>query len=149
MKNFLTILFISLFIFSCGDPNCVQGDCTDGYGKKVTEFSVYEGNFDKQGRYDGQGNLYYKENDVSFIGEFSMSMFLNGKVIFSDGKIWEGNYSRLDSYNQKNRGIEGTMTYPDGTIQKGYWKIQKIDNDSNQKWGLYFNGEFQEIIDWY
>ena len=152
MKNLCTVLFISIFIFSCGDSNCVQGNCTDGHGKYVDEFSIYEGNFDKQGRYDGQGNLYYKEYDVSFVGQFYMGMFLSGKVIFSDGRVWEGEYEKLSSYFWKKqndgKGIEGIMTYPNGTIQEGYWKTDKVDKDS-QKWGLYFNGKFQEILDWY
>ena len=150
MKNLITISFISLFIFSCGDPNCVEGDCTNGFGKKVTEFIVYEGNFER-GQYSGEGNLYDKEYDMYFIGEFMWGCFWSGKVIFSDGRIFDTPLYMVENASLRlvnEWGREEIMTHPDGTIQKGYWEIKKIDTDSD-KWGLYFNGEFQEILDWY
>jgi hypothetical protein len=76
-----------------GRKGCIQGDCSNGYGKFIYgDFTTYIGNF--SGTYaHGHGECYY-----------------------SDGDYYKGDWQAHHFHGK------GTMYYADGGVQDGFWK---------------------------
>jgi hypothetical protein len=83
---------------------CIQGDCSNGYGKFVyVDFTTYVGNF--SGTYaHGYGECYY-----------------------SDGDFYKGEWQAHHFHGK------GTMYYADGTIQDGFWKAGEFVGNAAPK----------------
>ena len=97
MKNLFTILFISLFIFSCGDPRCIEGNCSYGQG------------------------TYTFSNGDKYVGEFKDDLRNGqGTYTFSNGNKYVGEWK-----DGKMNG-QGTYTYSNGQKYVGEWKDDRF-----------------------
>tara|TARA_B110000902_G_C13763391_1_gene381454 strand:- start:81 stop:476 length:396 start_codon:yes stop_codon:yes gene_type:complete len=125
MKKLLLILLCLPLLFSCGDDNCVSGDCENGQGTMIfSSGNKYVGEY-KDGYYNGQGTLTWADGD-KYVGEWK------------DGKrngIGTNYWIELSEYHNMPAGSQyegqwlndikhgyGKGTYANGTVKEGLWK---------------------------
>lgn len=117
-----------------------EGVYTFGPDKNET---VYKGSF-KKGKRAGKGTLTYKGGEFkSYDGQFAESVFTEGKLVYSDGGVYDGQFKKDGKKNGK-----GQLNYPAENQDKlaqfdGQWA-----DDQRKKgklvWenGDTFNGDF-------
>lgn len=130
----------AIFTFLLGlsfnsSAQCLQGDCTNGYGKfRYASGAIYEGEF-YQGKCHGKGILRFS-NGNKYLGDWSENYREGeGKLVFSEGHDYVGGFVQ-----SKMRG-KGIMTYVNGDRYEGNW-----ENDRPNGRGAYLfkNGEKYE-----
>lgn len=103
---------------------------------------LYEGDFDKNGKFTGNGKYYYdnESNSIKYEGEFSDGKFQNtGTLYYSNGNMcYQGNW------NAGRRHLNGTSYYESsGTMEYlGDWV-----NDEKHGHGILFNEGGEQVWD--
>ena len=111
-------------------------DKFEGFGTWFDHDDKYNGFF-KEGKFNGNGNLYKKNGD-KYEGEFFKGFLIKGKVNYNNGDSYEGELNN-DIFEGK-----GCYTYKNGDIFKGeFIKGQKtfgemIFNEGGNKYEGYF-----------
>ncbi len=146
MKNYLsyaTTVFFLIFTFTTADAQCLTGDCTNGYGKKMYRSgAVYEGNF-KNGKCDGKGILTFS-NGNKYLGDWQQDKrHGEGKLAFNEGHVYIGGF-----VSSKMRG-KGIMNYANGDIYDGNWENDRPNGSGKYRFqngdryvGNFLNGSF-------
>jgi hypothetical protein len=120
MKKLLLILLCLPLLFSCGDDNCVSGDCENGQGTMIfSSGNKYVGEF-KDGWYDGQGTFTWASGEWEgdkYVGEYKDG-FWHGQGTYT----WAKGDKYVGEHKDGKKEGQGTMTYADGTIEKGLWE---------------------------
>lgn len=94
---------------------CVEGDCVNGTGKKITRGHIYEGEFVNNHR-QGHGVYVFPDGSV-YKGQFvNGAMEGEGEYTYQDGESYKGTFK-----NNKRNG-QGTYYRKDGTIVTGLWE---------------------------
>lgn len=161
MNSFLlsskVILFFVLGLFVLHTDiyaQCMEGDCTTGFGKiRYESGGVYEGNFDlgkpsgkgsftgPQYKYNGEyaegkfnGIGVYENDKLKYEGFFKNNKFEGGgKLIFFDGESYIGNFK-----NNLKHGL-GRYTFQDSSYYDGEW----VDDKMNGKGTMYLKGKYK------
>ncbi len=90
MKNLSLYIFLILMICNVGFAECIEGDCSNGYGTYTTNNGdKYVGEF-KDGKRHGKGTLTFPHGGV-YVGEFQNDKE-HGRATYtrSSGEIWKG-----------------------------------------------------------
>ena len=116
-------------------------DKFEGFGALFNQDEKYNGNF-KEGKYDGEGNLYKKNGDC-YSGEFLRGNLLKGKINFNNGDCYEGNLKE-GLFDGK-----GVYTYKNGDVFKGsfikgqkYFGEMSFNENKNKYEGYFENDKF-------
>ena len=110
MKKIFPILFISLFIFSCDNLNCVEGNCQNGQGTLKYSGHTYVGEF-KEGKRYGKGILTSSKGKV-YDGEFNEN--LEPKVDYHIGFLINGT---ITEYYEDSNDIKVILGIVDGDVE--------------------------------
>ena len=86
-----------------------QGTYTYSDGRK------YVGEW-KNGKWHGQGTISSPDR-IKYVGEFKNGHFKEGTLSFPDHGKYTGQFNKDNHFHGK-----GTMTWPNGKIEKGIWK---------------------------
>ncbi|MDP7194796.1 MAG: hypothetical protein QF864_01225 [SAR202 cluster bacterium] len=138
MKKLSLYVFLILMICNVGFAECIEGDCSNGYGtyttnngdKHVGEWkdgiphgqgtfisangNKYVGEF-KKGEYHGQGTYTWADGS-KYVGEFKGgSQDGQGTFTWANGDKYVGEFIGGERYGQ------GTATFVDGTVINGIW----------------------------
>lgn len=98
---------------------CLEGDCVNGSGVKLTRGHKYSGSF-KDNHREGFG-IYYFPNGDRYEGDFVKGkMHGEGAYISANGDRYEGEFS------SNTRSGVGTYFYENGEYVKGVWENGKL-----------------------
>ncbi len=113
----LTLTTFLLPANALGQYICEQGDCVNGFGKKVVANSnaYMEGKF-TEGELK-EGKVLFPNGDL-FQGKFENNKLIEGQKIFKDGRKLEGKFF-------DNVLIKGKITYMDGTSR--FIKLKRLN----------------------
>ena len=116
---------------------CKTGNCQDGFGEFVSESGRYVGKF-KNGKFDGQGTLYYASGGY-YKGGFSAGM-RDGRGTY----IWSDNSKYIGSWKNNQKHGVGSMHYQNKSRYEGQWYQDQRHGEGSM---YYPNGEHY-IGDW-
>jgi len=119
-----------------------RGEWRDGLiaGKGVLKYkdgSTYEGHFVNE-LFDGpRGCFTSVKHGYTFEGEFSKGLRKKGKIRWSNGDSWEGNYLEAEAEDNREDGgeetSEGEMRIAEtGNIVKGRWRDYSMKNGKGE-----------------
>ena len=147
MKKLFPILFISLFIFSCDNLNCVEGNCQNGQGTLKYSGHTYVGEF-KEGKRHGKGILTSSNGKV-YEGEFNEN--LESKFDFDVGFLINGT---ITGYYEDSNDVKFIHDIVDGEVESyktfdesGNLHMESISIDSlkSKTVNYYKNGNIQLV----
>jgi hypothetical protein len=135
------LMSISILFFNVLNVNasCIQGNCSNGYGKLLMKYGgYYEGTF-KQSKFHGSGKLVFRDGSV-YTGSFeNNTMSGYGTFQYKTGHQYNGNFMA-----NKKEG-EGTIRMANGDIYVGQWSNDQMNGN-----GIYtfkdktrFEGQFK------
>ncbi len=150
MKKILGIVVLGLLWCNTTFAVCTEGDCFNGTGTiTYADGAKFVGEF-KDGYRTGQGTTTYADG-AKYVGEYKYGKkhgkgtytFADGKKYFvefiedkkkgpvvkkyPDGRKYDGEY--IGGYKSFGPGV---MTYPDGTVKKGFWNGDKFYKTEKQ-----------------
>lgn len=146
MKKYMSYAAAVLFLLSfslTSDAQCLQGDCSNGYGKfRYRSGAIYEGDF-RQGKSNGKGILTFT-NGNKYLGDWQDSHRQGqGKLLFREGHTYVGGFVK-----SKMRG-KGIMRYVNGDSYDGDWENDRPNgsgaysfNNGDRYEGNFANGSF-------
>lgn len=136
------VLFLLSFSFT-SSAQCLQGDCSNGYGKfRYRSGAIYQGDF-SQGKSNGKGILTFT-NGNKYLGDWQDSHRQGqGKLFFREGHTYVGGFVK-----SKMRG-KGVMSYVNGDSYDGNWENDRPNGDGEYSFnngdryeGNFINGSF-------
>lgn len=105
-------------LFEQGIP--IEGKFTWGY-----DGTIFDGKFDKENSRNGNGRIIYTDGS-EYVGEWYHDEKVGkGTMVFSNGSEFTGHW-------HENCPSDGVMTYPDGTIFKGGFKLISYDFEDGE-----------------
>ena len=137
MKRITIYLFLACILISCSDPNCISGDCINGYGGYAWDNGdKYQGNWE-EGKMHAKGTFLYDDGWGEFKEEYKTL-----KSDFRDGKLeWGGLGDRyVGEFKDGMKHGEGTYDYGsysqnDRYSYRGEWKDSyRVSACSFLKW---------------
>lgn len=94
---------------------CIEGNCVNGEGVKITRGHKYEGEFKDNHRH-GFGKYTFPDGSV-YVGQWNMGdMEGEGEYRFPNGDIYKGGFR----HNLRNG--QGTYYYAGGSMVEGVWE---------------------------
>jgi hypothetical protein len=160
----VNILFTTTSLFA----QCVQGTCTNGWGKfRYDDGGVYEGMF-VNGKWEGEGSVtwpsgssykggflegkkhgkgvYVYNNGDVFDGEYYYSNILRGTFTFQSGNKYVGEFQN-NSFNGKGKYYLTDGSRYEGNFQNGTYSGKGIyySKDGTRYEGDFSNGKFQGV----
>lgn len=94
---------------------CIEGNCVNGIGTKITRGHKYEGEF-KNNHREGYGRYIFPDGSV-YMGEFHLGdMEGQGVYTFPNGDVYKG------MFKDNMRNGQGTYTTKKGDSVSGLWK---------------------------
>ena len=145
MKNLCLILF-TLFFVSFSQAQCVEGNCSNGFGiYKFKDGSSYRGNF-ARGKLQGYGKMKYSNGNI-YEGEWKNDLKTGrGTMKFINNDSYVGNFS-----DDKFWG-KGIYRYNTGDLFDGSWvngqahgKGKYVFADKEKYEGDFFKGQFEGV----
>ena len=133
-KHIFKSIIISALALSClstsnlwaqqSDPNCLSGNCEDGYG------------------------VYSLEGGDRYVGFFENGNFNGyGSYIFSNGNMYVGNFKDGEANGQ------GTFIWAEGGRYVGHWQKwerhgigTEFDTEGNSETSIYQNDEIPDSV---
>jgi hypothetical protein len=129
----INILFTTTSLFA----QCVQGTCTNGWGKfRYDDGGVYEGMF-VNGKWEGDGSVTWPSGSSYKGGFLDGKKHGKGTYKYNNGNVFEGEF-----YNSKM--LKGTLTFNSGDIYKGGFVNELFSGFGVYTWkdGDRYEGEF-------
>lgn len=115
----LLLFTVSLLMSPVSSAQCLEGNCVNGDGVKLTRGHKYSGSF-KNNHRDGLG-LYEYPNGDKYEGQF-----VNG-VIDGEGIYYYANGDRYEgAFKEDKRNGVGTYYPKEGHILRGVWKNNEL-----------------------
>jgi hypothetical protein len=142
MSKMVFILAVLLITFSYLIPQCVRGDCENGYGEGIYKSGDrYIGEW-RNGKIHGFGTYYWK-NDDKYVGESRYGEFNGYGTFYSKGrKVYEGEFK-----NNKYHG-KGVWYFEDGSKYDGDFIDGKKEGQGTYygKDGEYYKGAYKNDL---
>lgn len=111
---FILSALLALAMADLSPAQCIEGDCINGSGVKITRGHKYSGSF-KNNHREGFG-IYYFPNGDRYEGEFVHGVMEGkGTYFFANGDRYEGEFA-----DNSRHGV-GTYFHEDGEFEKGVW----------------------------
>ena len=149
---------------SAQTPDCIAGECTDGTGTRrypdgatftgtfrdglptrglyrMTNGSTYEGEFNTDGKFDGEGLYTFGPGDYeghAFQGTFSGGQPTAGTYTWANGQTYTGDW---DGWTRTGHG---TMVYASGNRYEGEWQGGQRAGQGTYTWtdGMVYTGRW-------
>lgn len=114
-----SVLLLALLLPTGSPAQCVEGDCVNGYGTKITRGQKYTGEFVHNHR-QGKGTYYFIDGSI-YSGDWADGVMQGqGEYRFPNGDVYRG------AFKNGHRDGQGTYTFASGETISGLWKGNQL-----------------------